>query len=91
MLNVSLINSSLLVNVNGSSEPVSYSACHTDTTVKDLNIRLVESSDSCNYVMMSLEFTHRQRSSTVNTRIATCKLFTLPHPPITSMFSDDRT
>ena len=86
-----MINSLLLVNVNGYSEPVLYSACHTDTTVRDPNIRLVESSDSCNCVMMSLESTHHQRSSIVNTKTATCRLSTLLLPPITSMFYDDRT
>jgi hypothetical protein len=41
-LNVSLISSSLPVNVNGFSEPVWYSLCLTDTTVKDPSTLLVE-------------------------------------------------
>jgi hypothetical protein len=41
-LNVSLISSSLPVNVNGSSEPVWYSLCLTDTMVRDPSTLLVE-------------------------------------------------
>ena len=71
--NVSSINSLPLVNVNGCSEPVWYSACHTDTMDKVPNTRLVEWSDSCSFVMTSHEFTPLLRSSTDSTRTATCR------------------